>query len=199
MTKTVNIKIGYLILLVLIVGFLALPAGTVYAQESGDEDVIATEESEAEVLEPGTIVIEPPLEQVIEEEPAPLAAPEPAPEVLIPPERPPLAVFATWSLLNLILTIATGLIMAVLLVNYFRRVKTEFAKDEEKAKKHLVLRLVAIGATSVAVILFVITQDMRLPMMLTDQYTLWHVIIAAAVVALAVLANKKFEEASERA
>jgi len=203
MLRTMNTRIGYLskmfflILIVAIIGLCVLPAGSVFAGEENDEDVVVAAEEEFEG--PGAITIVPPDapvidEPVIEDEPTPLAAPE-EPVVHIPPERPPLASFATWALFNLIMTIATGIIMAFLLINYFRRLKDEFKGDAKKANKHLALRLVMIAATSVAVILFVTTQNMRLPMGLLDQWTILHVAILAATIVLAALSVMKQEEA----
>ena len=106
--------------------------------------------------------------------------------------------FAAWHLLNLMLTILTGLIMVALFVTFFFKRKDENEDDpdydEEKVKKHLWARLITIITTVVAIVLFVLTQDMSLPMAWTDQYTVWHIVIAAATVVLAFLSTKKYEE-----
>jgi len=140
------------------------------------------------------LVIDPPT-PVIEEEPVPLAAPEP--EFVIPSEKPPLAVFVTWALMNLILTVITAALMVVLLINYSQRVKSEFKENSDNARNHLIIRLGAIAATAIAVILFVVTQDMRLPMFLADNLTLVHFVITAAVAVLAVLGLRKNESKEE--
>jgi len=143
---------------------------------------------------PDQIAIDPPTTTIGDTE-----TPQAAPIQEIPPERPPLAVFAAWALLNLILTIVTGLIMAALLVSYFGKRKDEDEeddpdRDEEKVKKYLGLRLLTIAATAIAVILFILTQDMRLPMMFVDQWTIWHVVITAVTVILAIFSKKTYEE-----
>ena len=133
---------------------------------------------------------------VIPDAPTPAAPPEDP--TTIEPTPPPLVTYAAWHLLNLILTILTGLIMVALFVTFFLKRKDENEDDpdydEEKVKKHLWARLITIATTVVAIILFVLTQDMSLPMAMTDEYTVWHVIIAAATVVLAILSKKTYEE-----
>ena len=130
----------------------------------------------------------------IKEAPAPLAALAPT---VIPAERVPLANVASWALLNLMLTIVTGLIMAALFVTYFFRKKDENEDDpdtDQKVRKHLFVRLITIATTAVAIILFILTQDMSLPMIFIDQYTIWHIVIAAATVLLAGVSRKSYED-----
>ena len=140
----------------------------------------------------GGIVIDPP-GTTIQDTPTPQAAPN---TTTITPERPPLASFAAWALLNLILTVVTGLIMIALMVTYFMKRKEDEEQEdkEEKVKKHLPLRLITIAATVVAIILFILTENMALPMVFIDQWTIWHVVITAATVVLAALSMKKYEE-----
>ena len=138
----------------------------------------------------GGIVIDPPIE-TISSAPIPLAVP-----ASITTINPPLASSASWALLNLILTIVTGLIMISLMITYFtkRREDEEQEGKEEKVKKYLALRLITIAAAVVAIILFVLTQNMALPMIFIDQWTIWHVIITAATLMLAAFSMKKYEE-----
>ena len=178
-------KMFIMILMVVAIGFYAVPALSVYAGE--EEDVVEG---------PQSVIIVPPDAEVIEDEETPLAAPE-EPAVLIPPERPPLAVFNTWAFLNLLLTIVTGIIVVALFVNYNMRLKDDLKTDKGKANRHLVLRLIALAALSVAVILFATTQDMTLPMLFTDGMTGMHLIILAAVAVLGVLGFRKYEERAE--
>ena len=130
----------------------------------------------------------------IEPEPAPQAAPE---ITTIEADRVPLANIASWALLNLMLTIVTGLIMVALFATYFIKRKDDDEDDpdkEQKVKRHLLARLITIATTVVAIILFVMTQDMSLPMIFADQYTIWHIVIAAVTVFLALLSKKDYEE-----
>jgi len=135
---------------------------------------------------------------IIPTPPTPLSPPEITPPVDIAPAPVPMASFVYWALLNLILTIVTGLVMVMLLATYFFKRKDENEDDpnydEEKVKKHLGLRLITVAATVIAIILFILTQDMTLPMGMTDQWTIWHVVIAVAAIVLAFFSKKKYEE-----
>ena len=142
---------------------------------------------------PGAIMIDPP-KATIEETETPLAAPE-KPVVFIPPDRPPLASFATWALLNFLLTIVTALIMAFLLIAFFRTRKDETARGEKGSDLRQGLRLTSIAATAAAAILFFATQDMSLPVAMADRYTGWHIVIAAASAVLAILCMKQAADA----
>ena len=139
---------------------------------------------------PGGIVIDPP-QATISSAPVPLAVP-----ASITTINPPLASSASWALLNLILTIVTGLIMIALMITFFTKRKEDDEQEgkEEKIKKYLALRLITIAATVVAIILFVLTQNMALPMIFIDKWTIYHVIITAATLMLAALSMKKYEE-----
>jgi len=112
----------------------------------------------------------------------------PMASTVIQPERPPLAETGTWAVLNLILTVITGLIMLLLLVNYFRK-----RKDDE-VKKRLGLRLLTVAATVVAVILFVMTENMSLSMGIADSRTLLHLGIMVAALVLAIISRKKYKD-----
>ena len=91
--------------------------------------------------------------------------------------------------------------MVALLVTYFiKRRKDEdedeeeYEREEENVKKRLGFRLITIAATVIAIILFVVTQDMSLPMGFIDTWTIWHIVITAVTVVLAFLSKKKYEE-----
>jgi len=173
-------------------GAVYTPTGdiTLTAQWTPGQDPAGTDGS-------GTIVIDPPIEPIVEAE-TPMAAPEP--EVTIQPLRPALANFSTWALLNLILTILTGLIMLFLLVSYFRKRKDETADGEEGPDLRFVLRLLTIAATAAAAVLFAATQDISHPIGLADRFTGWHFVILVVNVVLAILCINKAadkQEASE--
>jgi len=144
---------------------------------------------------PGVII---PPQAVIADGPVPQASLTPLQSIAV--ERPPLAAagLASWALLNLILTVATALIMVALIGTYFnkRRRDEDEANEygEEKVKKYLGLRLISVVTAVIAFILFVFTQDMTLPIAFTDTWTIWHVVITAAAVLLAVFSMKKYEE-----
>ncbi|MDL2237947.1 hypothetical protein LJC56_08995 [Christensenellaceae bacterium OttesenSCG-928-K19] len=112
---------------------------------------------------------------------------------------------ASWALWNLILTILTGVIMLVTLIWYFvgkkkkdeeddpyqrQRANSE-QEDEQTLKRRGIIRLLTIIPTIVAIIVFILTEDMRLPMVMTDQYTIWMAVIAIVQVVLTVFTKKK--------
>ena len=142
--------------------------------------------------DPGPVVI-PPADPPVAPEPPP-----PEPQVEIGTEPVPLTdtVISTWALFNLILTIITALIMLLLMITYFvgRRKKEDEGQEKTKLKRHLVLRLLTIVVTAGAVIMFVLTQDMSLPMGFYDGWTVWHAVLAIVTLALGLLSRKKAEE-----
>jgi len=107
----------------------------------------------------------------------------------------PLAPFietGSWALWNLILSIA-GALLAILMV--IRILLTKKRQDEEEENQHknsnheaeegdrkrsrtLLMLLVPVLAVA-AIILFLLTQDTRLPMVMTDFWTVAHLIIFA--------------------
>jgi len=139
-------------------------------------------------------------------EPPPVVPQDPAPEdpgddlVEIEDDDPPLAPGpggrrTAWALWNLILSVAGALLaiaMGIRLLIKRRREDEEEDEDnermmartdeeeeeEEKKKRNRLLLILAIPILAIiAIIVFIITQDMRLPMRLTDWWTLLHVIL----------------------
>jgi len=98
--------------------------------------------------------------------------------------KPPLASIGHWALVNLILTIVTVLIMLAMFVTDL------FMRN---------IRLVSVLASIVAIIFFVSSQDMTLPMGLADKWTGWHFVIMAAAIVIAFLSRNESEESKENA
>jgi amino acid transporter len=149
----------------------------------------------APLITPVVNVTEPPA--TIEEEPTPQAA-APEPETTkIPAEPTPLSVNdGSWALLNLMLTILTGLIMVALLILYFVKKRNEDEDEddpdsEKKIRKYLLIRLITVITTVCSVVLFFFTQDMTLPMAFIDMYTIWHIIFASITIIFAYLGRKR--------
>ena len=126
----------------------------------------------------------------------------------IPNDEVPLAAPALplhWALVNLLLTILTVIIMLLLMVTYFtnKRDKEEEDKEEdserdrEKVKRKGIFRLAAVVVAIISVVVFILTEDMRLPMVLIDRWTLLMAIIALIQVVVALISKKKYEEAEE--
>jgi len=118
--------------------------------------------------------------------------------VVIPTPIIPQPELPVWALLNLILTILTGFIMIAMLVTYFGKKRRgeeesdyELEDEKEKIKRRGILRLASIIPTLVAVILFILTEDMRRMMVFTDRWTIWMAVIAIVQVILALLSIKR--------
>ena len=110
-----------------------------------------------------------------------------------------------WALINLLLTILTVIIMLLLVITYFtyKREEKEENKDiereegEDKVKRKGFFRLAAVAVAIVSVVVFILTEDMRLPMVLVDRWTLLMAIIALIQVVVALISKKKHGEAEE--
>jgi fibro-slime domain-containing protein len=104
---------------------------------------------------------------------------------------------AAWALLNLILAIGTVLASVVLIVLYFTK-KSKDEDEEENTKREVssrkgLVRIISIVPAILAVVAFVLTEDMRNPMQFVDRWTLLMVLIALAQVAVMYFARKKYE------
>lgn len=131
------------------------------------------------------------------------------PTVEIGENKIPLAsngVTASWALLNLILAFLTGIIMLVLLFTYFfgkdedeeqdkngeesRLSRTDDKNAKDKLKRKGVARLVSIVVTAVAVIVFIMTENITLPMVFIDGWTWLMAVIAAVQIIVAFFSRK---------
>jgi hypothetical protein len=94
----------------------------------------------------------------------------------------------TWALINLVLTVIGIVLSLAMLVTYFYKRKDEDEYDDEFAingntatrSKRLGVRLVNILCAAVAVVLFLITQNLSQRMVLVDWWTIVHVVILIA-------------------
>jgi heme/copper-type cytochrome/quinol oxidase subunit 2 len=126
--------------------------------------------------------------------------------------RVPLAApkgFAAWSLLDLILMlvgIVAAIVMIILVLKNRKREKDEedftYVEDEEEEKKKIRVpwMILSIILAIVSLILFLITQDMRLPMFWVDEWTIAFVLILVIeLIGTRLTFNKKKEneEAAE--
>ena len=146
-----------------------------------------------------------PSEQITENE-TPKAESEPE---VIEDEETPLAPMAggAWALVNLILMLLTVLASLLLLLGYMG--KKKYAKEDEYGNalhdangneiidytrnKKGFWRVASLIPAIAAVIAFALTENMRLPMVMTDRWTLLMVIIAVVQLIVAVLCKKKKE------
>ena len=161
------------------------------------------------VVEDGQLEITPAPEEPTEEIPdetVPLAPPEEIPDEPVPQAGP------AWALINLILSILTVLASLLLLVGYFGK-KEEEAEDENgnaildaegnnvmnDIKKRGGWRLASLVPAILSVIAFLLTENMRNPMILVDRWTLLMVIIAVVQVLVMLLSKKKTEDNTQEA
>ncbi len=103
----------------------------------------------------------------------------------------PLASGASWSLVDLILTIVTGLMTLMLLITYFSKKREE---EHVEIKRKGLLRLISLIPTAGAIILFLLTQDITQPMILIDEWTIYFAVIAVVQALVTVFSKKKAEE-----
>jgi uncharacterized repeat protein (TIGR02543 family) len=111
---------------------------------------------------------------------------------VVPDKEPPKTVIEqdNWALINLLLTLLTLIIMIALVITWFTRRKEE----EGDVDRRPVYRIMSIVATAVAIAIFFLTEDMSLPMIMVDKYTLYNAIIVVIQIGLAVIARKKYSE-----
>ena len=130
--------------------------------------------------------------------------PEPEPEV-IEDEETPLAPMPTgaWALVNLILMLLTVLASLLLLLGYLGK-KKHTERDEYGNKridytrnKKGFWRVASLIPAVAAVIAFVLTENMKLPMIMVDRWTLLMVVIAVLQLIVAVMSKKQKESQDE--
>jgi NADH:ubiquinone oxidoreductase subunit 3 (subunit A) len=117
---------------------------------------------------------------------------------------------AAWALINLIAAILTVILCIVLLVTWFigkkkeededeeerreSKEKKEEDEDEEKTKRHTVLRLLSIIPAVASVIIFILTENMKNPMILVDRWTLLMIVLLIVEILLAFFSRKKKDD-----
>ena len=130
--------------------------------------------------------------------------PEPEPEV-IEDEETPLAPMPTgaWALVNLILMLLTVLASLLLLIGYLGK-KKHTERDEYGNKrtdytrnKKGFWRVASLIPAIAAVIAFVLTENMKLPMIIVDRWTLLMAVIAVLQLIVAVMSKKQKESQDE--
>ncbi|MEA5002167.1 MAG: MBG domain-containing protein [Christensenella sp.] len=165
----------------------------------GTPDTAAPVTPAAQVVTPPAAVNAEQPTITIPEQQVPLAAGTGQDDVTIEDEPTPLASGngtlgnAHWALLNLILAIATAIVMAVLLIGYFtgKKHKDEEDGQEQKLKRRGIARLLSILPGVGAIVAFLLTEDMSLPMVFTDQWTLLMAVIAVVQAVITFFTYKK--------
>ena len=103
-------------------------------------------------------------------------------------------------MINLIAALLTALIGALTMVVYFikKREEDEDEQTEEsRTNRKLGMRLLGVIAGIGAVVAFILTEDMRNPMVLTDRYTILMIVIVILNLILAILSGNKKEREEE--
>jgi hypothetical protein len=110
---------------------------------------------------------------------------------------------AAWALINLIAAILTAVICIILLISLFKRNKDEEDEDdkekskedeedeEKKKKQRFIAKLLSIIPAAAAIIIFLITENMKNPMRWVDKWTILMLIILLVQIILAFFASKK--------
>jgi hypothetical protein len=103
------------------------------------------------------------------------------------PEVPLFIADTSWALVNLLLMLLTAIITATLFLTWLKRsYHTEYTK--------LRTLLLSFIPTIAAIGLFILTQNMNNPMILTDTWTIWMAAIAAVQVAIILLKKQSKEK-----
>ena len=100
---------------------------------------------------------------------------------------------SSWALLNLIMTIISGIIAAVLLAGLFNKADDEDGSEDENKHRHFAAATSIIAAVSTA-ILFILVEDMSCPMALTDKWTILTAAILLVQAIIAIFARKSDED-----
>ena len=108
-----------------------------------------------------------------------------------------------WALLNLIAGILTVLGSLVMLVRHIGRKRDEETDQsgkttETKTNKKGIARLLSLIPAIAAVVTFLLTEDMSLPRVMTDKWTLLMVVYLVVNVILAVIAHKTKDEENKQ-
>ena len=99
----------------------------------------------------------------------------------------------SWALINLIATILTIILSLILLIMYFINKRKE--DDEIQIKNKPIKRMISIIVAIVTAIIFLITEDMSLPMVLIDQWTLLMIVLLVIQIIITILCkHKKIEK-----
>lgn len=99
----------------------------------------------------------------------------------------------SWALINLIATILTIILSLILLIMYFINKRKE--DDEIQIKNKPIKRMISVVVAILTAIVFLITEDMSLPMVLIDQWTLLMIILLVIQIIITILCKyKKIEK-----
>lgn len=107
----------------------------------------------------------------------------------------PKGINGSWALINLISTIITVL-LSLLLIIFALLNKLDEDKDK-KVKNKIILRIITIIIAFISIIIFVLTENITLPMVLFDKYTIWMILILIIQIVIAFLSRHKVKDEDE--
>ena len=136
--------------------------------------------------------------EIIAEQEVALAEHAEAAPTMIEDGQTPLADQPVWALLNLIMTILTGIFSAVLLIGYFgKKEEDEDDEDYKELKRNGFARLASIIPAAVSVIAFILTENMANPMVLIDRWTVFMAAILLIQAVIAMIARKSEKDSDD--
>ena len=104
---------------------------------------------------------------------------------------------AFWALLNLLITIFSIILSILFIILYFYKRKSKEENDNQTRikEKSFIKRLFSTLCSIVAVIIFIFTEDMSLPMQWTDKYTiLMAIILILQIIGLIIIKKKEDQQ-----
>ena len=136
-------------------------------------------------------------------EPEKSAEPTASAETIVDPDgTPEVARKGHWALINLVAAVVSVLLGIVLVLSKNKKDKDEDEEqneneDTEEVKRHKRWKVVSVIDAVLAVVVFIFTENMRLPMVLVDKWTMLMVLFAVVSVISLVLGRKYHEEDEE--
>ena len=101
-----------------------------------------------------------------------------------------------WALINLIAMLLTFLIAIILIISLAINKIREVDDDKEYNNK-AIKRILTIIASIISGIVFLLTEDMTLPMVLIDKWTIVMIVILLINIIIAILSRRKEKESEE--
>ena len=185
----------------------AITGDITFVADFNAEGVIPEEPPVPPVTPVGPTAPEEGPEETIDEPETPLAPAEPEAPAEEPAEEEieeadtPLASGAAWALLNLILMLCTALVSILLLIGFLGKKKKEDENEnvEYTVKRKGVTRVLGLIPAIGSIIAFLLTENMRNPMVFVDRWTWLMVLIALVQVIVCIFARKEKEESDDNA
>jgi len=111
----------------------------------------------------------------------------------------PQAPAGAWALINLLSALATALLSLIMMIGYFRsrREENEETGEIRERDRKGILRFASLIPAVAAIVVFLLTENMANPMILTDEWTVMMVIILAIQAGVALLVGKKDSDNEE--